>query len=266
MRAQYPPTRGGAVPFLLLVLGLSLPFWALGGLVPVLGVGALDLPVSALMFLCPGLAVTLLAARTGGRARVRRVLRRAGDVRERWPWVLAGSVLVVGPAACATALVGDLTAWPVLSSLVLLLVFLLPAAAEEIGWAHLTDLWRARLGVWATGLAVGLVTVLWHLVPLRQADNDWTWIGAWALSSLAARIVMTWCYVRSGTTVPVLVVMHAVSNVCAAVAPAYNTLPGLAAGAVATALVVMGLVLVAPTSPIRPARPARSTSGTRRTR
>src|SRR5690606_36697658 len=82
----------------------------------------------------------LLAARRGGRASVWRVLRRVVEVRGRWGWVLLGTALVVGPAVTATSLVGELAPWPVLPALFLCLVFLLPAAAEELGWAHLTDL------------------------------------------------------------------------------------------------------------------------------
>lgn len=130
-----------------------------------------------------------------------------------------------------------------LPALLLCLVFLLPAAAEELGWAHLTDLWRGRLGTWGAGLAVGLVTVLWHLVPLWQAGNTWDWIRVWALSSLAARVVMTWCYVRAGARVPVLVAMHAAANVCAAVAPGLNTTAGLVANAAATVVVAAALAL-----------------------
>jgi hypothetical protein len=265
VRATDDPTRQ-TVGYLLVVLVLSLPLWAVGGLLPVVELGALDLPVSALMFLCPGTAVLVLAARDGGRDRVRRVLRRLVEVRGRWPWVLLGTLLVVGPAVVGTALVGDLTSWPVAPSLVLALVFLLPAVAEELGWAHLTDLWRGRLGTWGTGLLVGTVTVLWHLVPLRQAGDAWPWIAAWALWSVTARVVMTWCYVRAGAAVPVLVAMHAASNVCAAVAPGLNTVAGLTANAAATSVVAAALALWSATSPSRPARPARSTSGTRRTR
>jgi hypothetical protein len=242
MRDGHHPARGAA-PYLLLVLVLSLPLWAVGGALPVVAVGALDLPVSALMFVCPGAAAVLLAARRGGRASVWRVLRRVVEVRGRWGWVLLGTALVVGPAVTATALVGELAPWPVLPALLLCLVFLLPAAAEELGWAHLTDLWRGRLGTWGAGLAVGLVTVLWHLVPLWQAGNTWDWIRVWALSSLAARVVMTWCYVRAGARVPVLVAMHAAANVCAAVAPGLNTTAGLVANAAATVVVAAALAL-----------------------
>ncbi len=67
------------MPFFLLVLGLSIPLWILG---PIVGGELLPgLPVSALQFLCPVTAASLLLYRQSGAAGVAAFLKRSFDFR-----------------------------------------------------------------------------------------------------------------------------------------------------------------------------------------
>ena len=85
------PGRRSPLAFVLLVFGLSIPFWIMGAvtrrqLLP-------GLPVSALAAICPLLAAAILVGREGGAAGVvallQEILRRGADptkglVRRRW--------------------------------------------------------------------------------------------------------------------------------------------------------------------------------------
>lgn len=232
---------GRATRYAVLLIVLSVPCWVLGGLFPPIRVGALNLPVSALMFLVPAVTAGILVGRAGGSAAVGVLLRRAVEGRGAWWRVAAATTVPALVAVAAMAALGELGSWPVPTLLVLFLVFLLPGVCEELGWAYVSDALWERFGPIIPGLMVGAFVSLWHLIPLLQAGNEWRWIAAWALSSSTARVVMMWCYVRTGAAVPTLIGMHAMFNVCAAGVPGYNGVAGQAAGGVV--LAVLGLVL-----------------------
>ena len=117
----------------------SLPFWLLGS-GQLHGFG-LPLPVSALMFVCPGVVATVLAAREAGRAGALRLWRRSVDVTAARHARSSGMAALVLPAL---VLVGSLFAhgsaaltspWmPLTSVAVLVVVYLVAALVEEVGW------------------------------------------------------------------------------------------------------------------------------------
>jgi membrane protease YdiL (CAAX protease family) len=146
---QGPPLAGGQVPeaprddvpvdYALLLLALSIPFWLVGGgRLPI----PVQLPVSALAFVNPVLAATILTYRREGRAGVRALLWRAGDydrVRHKI-WYLPALFLFPAIALLSYGLMRVMRrplpavqiGW--LSILGYLLIFLGAALAEELGW------------------------------------------------------------------------------------------------------------------------------------
>jgi membrane protease YdiL (CAAX protease family) len=217
--------RASVTSFAAGLLTASLPFWLLGS-GQLHGFG-LPLPVSALMFVCPGVVATVFAAREAGRAGVLRLWRRSVDATAARHARSSGVAALLLPAL---VLVGSLFAhgsaaltspWmPLTSVVVLVVVYLVAALVEEVGWtAHLTDRLEGRLGTRHTALVVGSLWAVWHVVPYVQAGHDLEWIAWQCLATVAARVLIVDRYRASGRLVPVAVVMHAGLNVASAVVP-----------------------------------------------
>ena len=80
MQADYDPITSrtrSPLRFFLLVFVLTIPFWLLGFAVSLQLLPGL--PVSALAFVCPGMAALILAYREGGKSAAARLLKRSFD-------------------------------------------------------------------------------------------------------------------------------------------------------------------------------------------
>ncbi len=217
---------GSLAAFVGALLLSSLPFWLLLGSTRLDGLGLL-LPASALVFVCPAVVATVLAAIEGGRAGVATLWRRSVGVAAtpRAGWLALAVVLLpalVLLAAFAGHAPAALPPSPVRAAAVpvLVLVYLGTALAEEVGWtAYLTDRLLPRLGTRGTGLVLGAVWAAWHLIPYVQVGRDGRWIAWQCLATVAARVLIVEVYARSGRWVPVAVVMHAGLNVATAALP-----------------------------------------------
>ncbi|RDI55426.1 hypothetical protein DFR68_101259 [Nocardia mexicana] len=215
--------------FLVLVAVLSVPFFVVGWLAPVVRVGAIAVPASAAMFVVPAVAAMILTAWPGGRtaavALVARIIDRPLGP-GRW-YVVA--VLVSPVVAVAADLVMRATGHggPLPTSLVALpavLAFtLIAATGEELGWtAYATDAIQRRHGPIWTGIVLGIFWGAWHLVPLLQAGHGAVWIGGWFAGTIAARVIIVALHDATGG-VTAAILMHAMLNVAAAYTPHYDT-------------------------------------------
>ncbi|RBQ21944.1 CPBP family intramembrane metalloprotease [Spongiactinospora rosea] len=220
---------GHPIRFLILVAGLSVPFYVLGAVSPVVRVGAIALPASAAMFVLPALAAVILTCRDGGRAAVTAFLARVIDRPPgRARWYVAATLL---PAAIGTLtwtfgrLAGDIGSVLPESLVALPLILaaaLVAAACEELGWTgYATDPLQCRYGTAGAGLLLGVFWAVWHLVPLLQAGRGAAWIGGWFLGTVAARMILVG--LRNATAgVSAAILMHAMLNVTAAYTPGYD--------------------------------------------
>jgi hypothetical protein len=160
--------------FCLLVFALSLPFRLAGAIAERRGFQPgfpMNLPVSALMAVCPLVAAVILVHRAEGSAGIKRLLRRVLDYRRMWPLPDPQVSLAAAP--------------------LLLLVFLPPAVGEEAGWmGSAADPLQDRWGALRAGVLLGTVGALWHVVPLVQAHHDMAWIAWKCLETLAARVLI----------------------------------------------------------------------------
>lgn len=217
--------------FLGLVGGLSVPFFALGGLRDGIGIGAMRLPASAVMVVLPGLVAAGLMWRDGGTTAVTALVRRPADsppARLCWYAITAGlfplSSLL---AALVASWVHGTPPGPPLSFVaapVLVLVFTLAAVCEELGWtAYATDPLVERFGVVGAGVGLGMFWAVWHLIPLAQAGHSLGWTVGWVVTTVAARLVIVAVYDRSGGAVGTAIVAHAMLNLSNAYSPALDT-------------------------------------------
>lgn len=210
----------GAFPFFALTLGLALPFWLLGALLPQEIMPGL--PISALMVICPAAAAFLLRIK-GGRQALTALAARAFDfARVRNPfWFVvaigampAASALMMG-ASLALGVRLPAPEWSIAQTLALAAIFFGSAMLEELGWSgHVLDSLAERRGALSAGFMIGLVWVLFHLVALAEAHRSLEWIAWWSLGTIAVRLIMVWLYLEAGRSVFVIALFHMSQNVC----------------------------------------------------
>ena len=205
--------------FFALVLGLSIPFWLLGAatdlhLMP-------GLPVSALMAFCPMVAALILVHRERRTAGVTELLRRSFDFKriKSKRWYTPIFLLMAGVNVAVYALMRWMD-MPlpapqigVLATPLMFLAFFAGALGEELGWSgYATGPMQERWNALQTGVILGLVSVVWHLVPLLLIGRSPTWIAWWCLYAVAARILIVWLYNNTGQSVFAVALFHATLN------------------------------------------------------
>jgi membrane protease YdiL (CAAX protease family) len=218
--------------FFLLVFALSVPFWVVGAVAESQGFRPklpMRLPVSSVMAFCPAIAAGILILRAEGYAGVTRLLRRSVDYRSVRPprWyvviVLLNPAIVLASYVVMRLLGRPLPEDPAISPTalpLLLLIFFLSAIGEEAGWTgYALDPLQNRWGALAASLLIGVVTAVWHLIPLLQGHHSLEWIAWKCLETVAARFLIVWLYNSTGRSLFAAVLFHALSNVSVSMFP-----------------------------------------------
>ena len=202
------------------VLALSAPFWILGAFSswgPFPGV-----PLSALMVVVPGMVAFWFVARDTGYTAAAQWLRDALRLNalRRVGWVLVAGLLPPATllvAYIAMLLGGQSMPDPQVDAIdiaVLLAIFLVPAVFEELGWCNfaLVRLQR-RMSALNASLVIGVVWIVWHLIPLLQVGRSLAWIGWWCAGTLALRVLITWVFNNAAGSALIAALCHASVNV-----------------------------------------------------
>ena len=208
-----------ALTYVALTFALAIPFWVAGGLSNLQLLPAL--PVSALGFVCPLGAATILVYRENGRAGVMTLLKRSFDVRrvEAKIWyvptiLLMPCIMVVSFGALH--LLGVYLPDPqfsLVTALTLFGIFFIAALAEELGWSgYAIEPLQDRFGALWAALLLGVVWAVWHFIPLLEAQRSLSFIGWWSLGTVATRVIITWLYNNTGRSVFVAALFHAMIN------------------------------------------------------
>lgn len=205
--------------FFLLVFALSVPFWLVGAMTGLQLMPGLS--VSALMTFCPSLAALILVHRESGVAGRARLLKRAFDFKRiaAMRWYVPILLLMAG----VNVIVYGLMRWmdlplpapriQVPAAALMFVAFLVGALGEELGWSgYITGPLQQRWSALQTGLVLGLVGVLWHLVPLLLSHRSPSWIAWWCLYAVAARIFIVWLYNNTGQSVFGVALFHTTMN------------------------------------------------------
>ena len=203
----------------LLVFALSVPFWWIGAVTDLQLMPGLS--VSALMAFCPAVAALILVHRTEQTAGVTAVLWRSFDfkrIRSK-RWFAPILLLMPGVSMAVYALMRWMeTPMPApqvtpLAALLMLLAFFAGALGEELGWSgYAIDPLQVRWNTIRASLVLGVVGVLWHIVPLTLLHRPLTWMAWWCLYSVAARMLMVWLYNNTGKSVFAVALFHATLN------------------------------------------------------
>ncbi len=239
-----PRADRSPLTFFALVLALSLPFWVLGAtsdaqLMP-------GLSVSALMTFCPMVAALLLIFRDTKADGVTALLRRSLDFRRIADkrWYIPILLLMPGVSVAVYGLMWWMGSalpapqWSVVRALAMSLGFFVGALGEELGWSGyaLAPMLRHASALRAA-VTLGIVGVIWHLVPLILLHRSPTWIAWWCLYAMASRVLIVWLYNNTNGSVFAVSVFHATLNLAYALFPINGSHFDMRSGALVTAFV-----------------------------
>jgi membrane protease YdiL (CAAX protease family) len=126
---------------------------------------------------------------------------------------------------------------PEVGTLLMALGFFFGALGEELGWSgYVLDALQARWNALGAGMILGLVAVLWHLVPLLLLHRSPTWIAWWSLYAVSARILIVWLYSNTGRSVFAVALFHATLNIAYTLFPVYGSYFDMRLGGLVVAL------------------------------
>jgi membrane protease YdiL (CAAX protease family) len=214
------------IPFFALVLAFSVPFWLIGGRrLPL----AMKLPASALMFVAPLIAASILTYRSEGLPGVGSLLKRVFDFRRITNKVWYLPVIFLLPVVYllsygAMRLMGRSLPEPdihIPTIPILLVVFFISAVAEEVGYmGYAADRMQARWSALTSALILGGFWSLLHVIPDIQNDHGPGWIF-WqrAVHSVALRVLIQWIYNNTGQSLFAAILFHDMDNVSVSLFP-----------------------------------------------
>ena len=237
--------------FFMLVFVLSIPFWWIGGMTDLQLM--LGLSVSALMAFCPMAAALILVHREDKTAGMTNLLKRSFDFKriksKRW---FALSLLLM--PSVSVAMYG-LMRWmdlPVpapqfswFAALLMFLAFFVGALGEELGWSgYVLDPLQDRWTAIKASVVLGVVGIVWHLMPLVLLHRSPAWIGWWCVYAVAARILMVWLYNNTGQSVFAVALFHATLNLAYMLFPVNGSHFDIRLGGLVMAFVAAVVTLV----------------------
>lgn len=223
------PTRRSTTRFFVLVIGLSVPFWILAPFASsVSSLLPMNLPASALMFVCPLVAAMILTKAREPHGHTKELLRRGitrqGIDQRRWylPAVLLmpGVMLVAYVVMRAADIPLPDSEISLTTVLVVCALYFVAAVAEETGWMGYagTALQERGNALWAA-VVLGSVWAVWHVVPYLQAGHPIGWIAWQCVLTVALRIIIFWLYNNTAGNVLIASLFHASINVGATLYP-----------------------------------------------
>ena len=219
MTGAAAPRNRSPLTHFVLTFALSIPFWVVGTVIQIQLLPSI--PISALMIVAPATAALILVYRENKPAGVKALLKRSFDfnrVKAKIWWVpiilLMPSVLIL--SYIVMYLMGVQLPKPqfeVTTTLFLFAVFFIAALGEELGWSgYAIDPLQDRFGALSAALILGVVWVVWHLIPLLQVPQSLLFIAWWSLGTVAYRVIITWLYNNTGKSVFVAAFFHTMMN------------------------------------------------------
>ena len=237
--------------FFALVFGLSFPFWLIGAATELQLMQGLS--ASALMAFSPMAAALILVYRENKAAGVMELLARSFDFKriKAKRWYVPIFLLMPG----VSVVVYGLMHWmgmplptpqvSVVPALLMFFAFFVGALGEELGWSgYVLDPMQARWSALRVGVTLGLVAIIWHLVPLLLLHRPPAWIAWWCLYAVAARVLIVWLYNNTGSSVFAVSLFHATLNMSWMLFPIYGSHFDMRLGGLAMAVVAVMVTVV----------------------
>jgi len=218
--------------FYLLLFALSIPFWVFGAMVDSGLPLPVNLPVSALMFICPLTAALILVYRKDKLGGIRELFKIVFDDKKikQKIWYLP-SIFLMPIIMLLSYGVMRLrgTAFPelhisIFAILIFFIMFFISAVGEEAGWmGYVYEPMQDRWSALKSSIIMGSVWAIWHAVPYIQTHNTLKWIVWQCFFTIAARVLIVWLYNNTGKSILPAILFHTMINVSWAVFPSYGS-------------------------------------------
>ena len=227
------PQSKKILQYVALVYLLSLPFWTLSHFIDLTGKIPINLPLSALMLLCPTLAALILMYRNSGFNIFPKLqLKRIFDfyrIKNRI-WLLPVFILVPMTMIVTFFFMKFCNIYippfntPLLDVLLLFVLFFIGAVFEEFGWTgFITEPMVNNWGILKTGVILGSVWAIWHIIPFLQAGRSTSWIIWQCLATIFLRIIMVQLYFSTGKSLFAIIIVHMTINMSEFLFPSYGS-------------------------------------------
>ncbi|KAI0000084.1 hypothetical protein F4779DRAFT_151610 [Xylariaceae sp. FL0662B] len=216
--------------FLLLTLLLSVPFYIWGAYFPVEGL-PFGLPISFLMIFVPFFLSLVYARKKDGAKGVGLLFKSIFDVNRANRWALIFSPVCMPLVATLAYLTMKLLSFPLPAKAVIpyqeiplmILLYFLGAIPEEFGWTStLTEPLTDNFGPVKTGIIIGGVWAVWHIVPWSWKYPA-GWIVGMCLLNVLMRTAMIYAYMYGGKSLFTALLFHTMINVATSVFPNYGS-------------------------------------------
>jgi membrane protease YdiL (CAAX protease family) len=183
------------------------------------------IPLSVIAPICAALVLTY---RKDGGIGVKKLLKRSFDykrvINKKWYW----PTLLLMPLFFSLVLgvsylfEQELTAaqMPLIAAPIAFILFFFTALAEQVGWmGYAFEPMRNRWGLIKSTLLLGLIWGLWHIPLYIFAFPNPGLMIAQLLGIIALRVLQVWLYSNTGNSVFIVILFHAIYNVCMTVIP-----------------------------------------------
>jgi uncharacterized protein len=215
-------SRRSPLKFFLLVFILSTPFWLMGNKAEQRLPLPFNLPVGALVLVCPMIAALILVYTENGLEGVKQLLKRPFDfkrIKEKIWYIpifflmLCIIVLEYGLSKLIGVSIPDFQ-FPVLMVPVFFIVFFIGGIGEEIGWTgYATDPLQDRWNALEAGIILGTVWSLLHITPWLQAHYTPIWVAGQFGTSVVLRVLIVRLYNNTRKSMFAAISFHAMTNV-----------------------------------------------------
>lgn len=219
--------RAPLVIFYLLTLLISWSCWLLGS--------GIDSQVFLILgSFGPAIAAMIIAASTGGKKEMRKILKRFGIWRVGLRWYLFSLLITIPVIGGALLLRGGANGIEAVNTgipfqmipIVFAYVFFFSVIGEEIGWRGfaLPRLLK-RFGEIRTSLVLGLAWGFWHLPLFILPGNFHQWIPfSWFMvQSIGLTWLITYLYRKTEGSLLIISLFHTASNVTIGLMPVLPT-------------------------------------------
>lgn len=215
-------SKRSALKFFLLVFIISAPFFLIGSIAEQKLPLPFNLPVGALVLVCPITVALILVYRENGSDGAKQLLKRSFDYKriKSKIWYVPIFFLMPGIIVLEYGLMKLMGTpvpnfqFPVLMLPVFFALFFIGAIGEEMGWTgYATDPLQDRWTALEASLILGTVWAIWHVTPFVQAQYAPIWVFWKSASTVLLRVLIVWIYNNTGKSLFAAIAFHAMANV-----------------------------------------------------
>lgn len=237
-----------------LVFALSIPFWVIGFVaIDTTKILPINLPISALMAVCPLLAASILVYQKQKIVGVKSLLEQAFDYKKikNKLWYLPIVFLMPLTAILSylylktTGVLMPVLTISILSIIIFFFVYFIGAIGEEVGWSgYITEPLQNRFGALKSSIILGIFWAIWHIIPYYQAQQTANWIIWQCIGTVFLRIIMVWIFNNTSKSVFAMILFHTMLNISPYLIPNYGSHYDPFIFCVLLSIVVLAIVLL----------------------